>query len=332
MKLTSFLSIQTHEPMCRQVRTIPDNTIETESVHRHMGARPMSDQMLIKDGKILLTTEEGKSVEKPESQLEDMLRGELLPPLNGTAFPDGIKFYDWKPPYFLVVHQLPPHVRQFRWIANDSPARFGPETKYRKVRLSIPYTITFSVFMHQRNKMFICDQNELYFRNEPLRTKKDKLCYPALLNISRIPQHGNKRDMAWICTQYLGNRGAGTWIDQLQTLLEHVWNGGFNLSSEDHEGASWYGASEGIHKELHPVEKWEKATASNDAFALTVPWKPAPLTVEELMETIMKNHQANTQNALVNPDGTVAKPLGLVNRFMNFTLKPVIKPRIRKKT
>ncbi len=287
----------------------------------------MSDQMLIKDGKIVLTTEEGQTAEHPEAKLEEMLRGELLPPLNGTALPDGVKFYEWRPPYFLVVHQLPPHVRQFRWIANDSPARFGPDTKYRKVRLSIPYTITVALFFQQGNRLFISDQNELYFRNEPLRSREDSLCYPALLNISRIPL--GTRDQAWICTQYLEYPPAGTWIDQLQSLLEHVWNGGFNLSSEDHEGESWYGASKGIHAQLHPVENWEKATASHDAFALGVPWKPAPMKVGKLMETILENHLGGGYPLA---DGTVAtKPLSLVNRFMNFALKVSAKPKTRKK-
>jgi hypothetical protein len=293
-----------------------------------VGGRSMSDQMLIKDGKIYLTTEEGQKLEQPETQLEEMFRSECLPPLNGAALPDGIKFYEWRPPYFLVVHQLPPHVRQFRWIANDSPARFGPETKYRKVRLSVPYSIVFALYFQQGDRLFISDQNELYFRNEPLRGKDDRLCYPALLNISRIPL--GKRDQAWVCTQYLGHRSEGSWIDQLQFLLDHVWNGGFNLSSEDHEGASWYGCSKGIHPDLHPVEKWEKATAGNDAFALSVPWKPAPMNVEEVMENILENHLLG-QRLAFGATKAAAKPLGVVNRFLNFAVKPAPKTRTRRK-
>src|SRR5207302_4525459 len=97
-------------------------------------------QLSIQNGKVMLTTDEGQQVERPEAQLVEMLRREILPPLNGTALPDGVKFLEWREPFMLLVHQLPPHVRQFRWIANDSPSRFGPGTKYRKVRLSIPYT------------------------------------------------------------------------------------------------------------------------------------------------------------------------------------------------
>src|SRR5690242_7271761 len=106
----------------------------------------MADQLTIQGGKVVLVTEEGQQLERTESQLIDMLRGEFLPPLKDSALPDGVKFLDWRPPLLLVVHQMPPHVRQFRWIADNSPARFGPGTVYRKVRLSIPYAITFALY------------------------------------------------------------------------------------------------------------------------------------------------------------------------------------------
>src|SRR5262249_15799254 len=201
----------------------------------------MADQLTIQKGKVVLTTEEGQRLERPEGQLVAMLRGEVLPPLRGSALPDGVKFTEWRPPLLLIVHQLPPHVRQMRWIANDSPVRFGPGTVYRKVRLSIPYAITFALYAPPGEGLFLMGKHELYFRNEPLRLKSDRVGYAALLNVSRIA--GPLRERAWICTQYLDWTRAEDWTGQLQALLEHTWNGGFNLSSEDHEGASWYGAS-----------------------------------------------------------------------------------------
>ncbi len=279
----------------------------------------MSDQLTIKDGKIYLTTEEGQTLERDESKLVDMLRDEFLPPLNGSALPDGVKFTEWRPPYFLVVHQMPPHVRQFRWIANDSPARFGPETKYRKVRLSIPYSITFAMYFQQVKGLFISQGNELYFRNEPLRSKEEKLCYPALLNISKILSA--RRNRAWVCTQYLRYGKNADWTGQLQSLLDHIWNGGFNLSSEDHEGASWYGESKKI-KNIHPVEEWEKATEKDEAFGLSVPWLEAPLKVGELMDA-MFSEMRGIQSAMPAPKSRRSKvgPKNLVNRFLNYALK-----------
>jgi hypothetical protein len=206
-------------------------------------------------------------------------------------------------------------VRQVRWIANDSPAPFGPETTYRKVRLSIPYAITFALYAQQGAGLYLTGNNELYFRNEPLRCRADRLGFPALLNVSRIEMP--LRERTWICTQYLDYPPEADWTGQLQALLEHTWNGGFNLSSENHEGASWYGVSRGVHPDLHPVERWERASAANDAFALGVPWKPVPLNVEELIECqFLEYEQAQGRGG-----NGVARPLNLVGRFLNFALQ-----------
>jgi hypothetical protein len=275
----------------------------------------MPDQLTLKDGKVLLTTEEGQRVERPEADLVAMLRDEFVPPLGATALPDGVKFCEWRPPLMLIVHQLPPHVRQFRWIAPDSPAQFGPGTVYRKVRLSIPYAVTFALYAVQNGRSFLAGNNELYFRNEPLRGRDDRLGYPALLNVSRLVTP--KRERTWVCTQYLQWRPETDWTGQLQALLEHTWNGGFNLSSEHHEGASWYGASKGVHPDLHPVERWEQASAANDAFALGVPWKPAPLTVAEVMDCLFEEHGQNVRA----PAPKRKKPPGLASRFMTYAVQ-----------
>jgi hypothetical protein len=109
------------------------------------------------------------------------------------------------------------------------------------------------------------------------------------------------------------------WTAQLQTLLEHTWNGGFNLSSEEHEGASWYGASKGVHPNLHPVEKWEKASLANDAFGLSVPWMPVPLTIDQLIDSIFEENQAVAAHA--NRLTKRKKSPSLIGRFMNYILQ-----------
>jgi hypothetical protein len=320
--------------ICKSTRQIMEELVASYRAKRPVGLTPkvrqprksapspiaprkptMSDRLLLEQGKAIITTEEGRSLERTEDQLVDMLRKEILPPLNGTAIPDGIKFMEWRAPFMLVVHQLPPHVRQFRWIANDSPQQYGPGTTYRKVRLSIPYSITFALYFERGGKLYLAGSNELYFRNEPLRSKSEKLCYPALLNISRI--NTPKRQRSWICTQYLRHPKGGDWTSQLSALLDHTWNGGFNRSSEHHEGASWYGESKGVHADLHPVERWEAATTKDEAFALRVPWKPAALTVTDLMDCMFEECKQGVFSSafmLAPPK----KPAGLVSRFINF--------------
>src|SRR5262245_35854487 len=115
----------------------------------------MADQLTIHKGKVLLRTEEGKQIERPEARLLDMLKREFVPPWGDEALPDGVKFYDWRPPLLVVVHQTPPHVRQLRWIAANSPVPFGEGVVYRKVRLSLPYAVTFAVFAQHGEALFL---------------------------------------------------------------------------------------------------------------------------------------------------------------------------------
>ncbi len=274
----------------------------------------MSDTLTIANGKVLLKTEEGQSIERPETDLCAMFQHEIRAPIDGSALPDGVKFVEWRDPFFLVVHQHPPFCRSLRWIANDSPADFGPGTKYRNVRLSMPYAITFALYFHRGGRLFLTGYNELYFRNEPLRSKSDLLCYPALLNVSIIKTPARMR--SWICTQHLHNTPDMDWTSQLGNLITHCWDFSFNRSSERHEGLSGLGFSQGIHPDLHPVERWEEASKRDDAFALSVPWKPA-LKAGELMDCLLD--EIGKQNYYV-PEAALAKPkmASVVHRFLNF--------------
>jgi hypothetical protein len=267
----------------------------------------VADQLTIHKGEVVLRTEEGRELKRPETMLVEMLRGEFVPPLHACALPDGVKFCDWRPPFLVVVHQAPPHVRQLRWIAADSPAEYGEGVVYRNVRLSLPYAVTIAVYEQHGAGLHLTGSNELYFRNEPLRSRQDRLGYAALLNLSRVETP--LREKAWICTQYLELPPEADWCGQLQALLEHVWNGGFNLSSENNEGASWFGLSKDVHPDLHPVERWEQASAACDAFALGVPWKPVPHCLAEIIDCVFEECRPGP----TGPD--------LASRFLNFAQK-----------
>ena len=285
----------------------------------------MPDKLLIENGQIVLTTEEGRKTKMPEDKLIEMLREEIQPPTDGIALPDGMKFIEWRSPFMCVVHQLPAHVRQLRWITDDSPMPFGPGATFQMRRLSIPYAITFALFVKRGNGFSLMGYNEMYFRNEPLRSKDDKLGYPALLNVSRIDIKTRKR--AWICTQHLHCAPGTRWDDQLAALLNHTWNGAFNRSSEHHEGASWFGESKGVHDNLHPVEKWEAASKQDDTFALKVNWKPVPMNVGQLIDAMLTECQqhANSSVPAVRRSKKKKPAAGLVARFMNRVQQSIAK-------
>lgn len=278
----------------------------------------MPDQLVLQNGNATLTTQEGQEYKLSEEKLVEMIRQDVQPPIDGVALPDGVKFFKWQRPFLCVVHQLPAHVRQLRWIAADSPVPYGPGTKYEARRLSLPYAITFATFCQAGNSLSLMGYDELYFRNEPLKSKYDLVGFPALLNVSRIDIPGRSR--AWICTQYLRHQveGRKQWDAQLAALIEHTWNGAFNLSSEHHEGRSWYGESKKVHPELHPVEKWEKASAKNDAFALSVPWKPLPMNVDQLMSAMLDEAASGTGRRSLRRGRNNKKSISLVSRFLTF--------------
>lgn len=286
----------------------------------------MSDKLLIEKGQLVLTTEEGSKIKMPEEKLSEMIRGEIEPPINGDAFPDGVKFIEWKSPFLCVVHQLPPHVRQARWIEDDSPVPFGPETKWKLRRLSFPYAVMFMVFYKSGGQLSLIGYNELYFRNEPLRSKQDKLGYPALLNVSKIDIENRSR--AWICTQHLNCPPKSSWTSQVSALLDHTWNGTFNRSSEMHEGASWYSESADVHEDLHPIPKWEEASKQNDAFALSVPWKPVKLNVGQLIDAMLNECRANmTGSMFARRTRTKSASRSIIARLLSFNQQETTKSK-----
>ncbi|MCH7687940.1 MAG: hypothetical protein IH899_14880, partial [Planctomycetes bacterium] len=135
------------------------------------------------------------------------------------------------------------------------------------------------------------------------------------MNISRVP--GENRERAWICTQHLRRSPEMSWTQQLTALVDHSWNGGFNRSSEHHEGASWYKCSEGVHPELHPIERWEAATTNSEAFGVSVPWKEAELPVGEIIERIFTEQRSGAY-AVMRRCLPKLKSAGIVTRFINF--------------
>lgn len=248
----------------------------------------MADKIIIDGAKLAIETDEGKKVERPSTMLDEMYKAEFLPLSDGVAYPDGTKFIEHRGPLMLVAHQRPPHVRQARWIAPDSPSDYGTGTKYGKLRLSFPYSLTLALFQRTGDKGQYCvtARNELYFSNTPITGKDSIVCYPGLLNVS-VMKYG-KRNATWICTQYLsatGGKPDDHWSKTLEHLLDHTWNGGFNLSSEHHEGASWYGKYKG-DKGISPIANWQANSAKDDAFGTKVEWKPAG-TVGEIMDAIL---------------------------------------------
>jgi hypothetical protein len=198
--------------------------------------------------------------------------------LRGAVLPDGVKLTRARNGHVVLVHQTPPAVHRLRWIAADSPVRHGEGTTYRWVSLALPYVIVVAVFEPLRpGRVRLSKLNECFFSNRPLREPGDPLCYPALLNCSKM--EGRDRPLAWICSQHLtrrrskpGTSATGYLRDGLADILHCLLETGFNYSSEEHEMSSWFSESAGIDPRISSVESWEAASRADPTFVLDVQW------------------------------------------------------------
>jgi hypothetical protein len=215
-----------------------------------------------------------------------------------VVLPDGVKTILSRGPVTIWVHETPPRVFNLKWIAADSPARYGSEATYRSVRIALPYLVVLAVFQSRRGgQAFLTQANECFFRTEPLRSLDDKLLYPALLNCSRFdPPEG--KPLSWICTQHLLRTSlrsqdaddTNEWIRlSLQALMHCLLETGFNYSSDVHEAASWFSESTGQDKRIATIEQWEQETAKDPNFVLDVPWLEVGMSLAEVTQRIFQN-------------------------------------------
>jgi len=240
-------------------------------------------------------TIEGNEVHavSPEGQTATMTIDALLEEVNRRrmtsrriVLPDGIKYLDSKGATTIWVHETPPRVYNFKWIARDSPARFGPEATYREVRIALPYLVVLAAFEGD----MLSPQNECFFRNAPLNDETDELFYPALLNCSKFtPPEG--RPLSWICTAKISPEHVARCRDAkqrmrtgFQVLMKCLLESGFNYSSEEHEGSSWFTESTGVDRRVATVEDWEKATANDALFVLDVDWLPTRMSLRQVID------------------------------------------------
>ena len=258
--------------------------------------KPYDQNVIIRGREVLAVSPEGRSA---GMKLEKFI--EILSDFNGRAhtgcvLPDGIKLTVSRGSLTIWVYERAPQVYSFKWIAEDSPKPFGRGTRYRTVKIALPYLVVLAVFEPGiRNRIQLSGYNECYFRRRPLKSTADTLCYPALLNCSKFdPPDG--RPLSWICTAKLDYRRISKEPDnnkRMQTalgaLLHTLLETGYNRSSDYHEESSWFAESTGVDPRISTIENWEKATAEDPLFVLDVPWLSTGLTLEQVIERIFNN-------------------------------------------
>ncbi|NNM29833.1 MAG: hypothetical protein HKO57_09935, partial [Akkermansiaceae bacterium] len=246
---------------------------------------PRSEHRISVEGShIRLITPEGTEAAMP---IRTLFEEALAPtaPAGGAALPKELVMILTKGPGVIWVLEFPPALHYLRWIAADSPAPYGPEATYRQVTLALPYVLVFGIFVPRRGGLIsLADDNEAFFRNAPLRSGRDELLFPALLNCSKFASRDGT-PLSWICTQHL-ERSFDATEDPgermrlaMDALVRCFFHTGFNYSSEQHEGSSWFTESRGVDPRIATVEAWEDASKTDPLFALDVPWIPTGHTV-----------------------------------------------------
>lgn len=222
----------------------------------------------------------------------------IAPAMHGTGgvvLPDGVKSVVNDGEVVIWVYECAPRVHSLLWIANDSPEMSGVGAKYRKVQIALPYVIVFAVFIvRRRGPVVLSNNNEVYFRTEPLKSLDDQLLFPALLNCGKFDS-GGRRPLSWLCTQNMEVPKEVRNPDQnvsmrayFRGLLHCLFESGFNYSFEQHNMESWYTISSQIDPRLRSVEEWEEASRRDPLFVLDVPWIPAGLSVREACKRICR--------------------------------------------
>jgi hypothetical protein len=256
----------------------------------------MADAVVIDGTNAEAVSREGS---RAAMQLPALMEKLIPPPAIDTqdvVLPDGVKAVRSRGRFTIFVHETPPAAWNFKWIAADSKSQFGPGTKYRTVRIALPFLITFCVFERGPRTLNLSPLNECFFSRRPLqRLDEGELCFPALLNCSKFPTERG-HPLAWICTEHLNFKRLQEIEDDNQrvraafrALMETLLGSAFNLSSEAHEGSSWF--TETVRKKVDPrietIERWQEETAKDPMFVLDVPWLGTGKTVAQMLERML---------------------------------------------
>lgn len=266
--------------------------------------------------KVMIENEQA-NYRNPEGEVHSIpithLAERMGPPMSTgrCVLPFGIRSVISQGNLTVWVWEKPPHIARLSWIRENSPSPYGPGTTYRNVRIGLPYLIILAVFARDSNGMptLLC-KDECFFRTEPLKSLDDKLFYPGLLNCSKFPGGRKSRaPLSWICTQYLKptpKMHSKDPSDRFQAGFEAVryclLETSFNMSSEHHEGNSWYGESKKIDARISTIERWEKETVKDPLFALDVPWIDTDHAVGQVADRMFGLHGSSASKVSTADD------------------------------
>jgi hypothetical protein len=261
----------------------------------------MAEKIILQGSEALVTGGDGADVKSDLGNFVQAVGHATVQGLDREAIPEHVRWKVTCGAVTVCIVELAPQLRTLQWITASSPAAYGPQATYEPHCLALPYVILKVPFVRDRFN----GRAELFYRTSPVRTLDDELLWSNLLNVSPHA-HGCT---AWLCTQYLGYEKVAPGVTPgLDAIIHHLFGGGFNKSSEHHEGASAFskGQKDGLDARVSNVERWEAESKKNPYFVLDVPWKPVGLTLGQLI------HKELTLNNCLRNLGSVPELANLV--------------------
>lgn len=193
--------------------------------------------------------------------------------------PETVRFAWRRGEAAVLVTEQKPVCHTVRWLADDSPVPFGRGAKYREARLAFPFVVLVVAFDGGN----LTGQQQCFYRRAPLEAIGDELLLPNLLNVARAYDQ-----TCWLCLANLNpNMAQMSWDARVRKVWSHLFQAGFNASSEHHEGNSYWQTMRSVDRRVSSVAEWERESARNPFFPLTVEWRPAGKTVAAVMDEMM---------------------------------------------
>ena len=231
---------------------------------------------------------EGSKKKMGVDQFCNLVAQSTISGLHSEPIPDHVKWIARSGPLSVYIAEFKPELRRIKWIDDNSPVPYGDGATYKYRKLATPYVVMKVPFCGNQLQGTV----EVFYRNLPLVSLDDSLSYCNLLNVSP----GAYGCTAWFCTQYLDVSGMSGPADILTGILSHVWGGGFNKSSEAHEGQSCFSLcqSKKLDSRVTDVNTWEKESEKNPRFVLDVKWHNTAVTPRSLIESEFKRVNITT--------------------------------------
>jgi hypothetical protein len=122
---------------------------------------------------------------------------------------------------------------------------------------------------------------ECFYRISALQYLSDPLFFPNLYNVAQL-----REQPCWLCLANLGPLPQ-SWEEKIRIIRNHLWGGGFNKSSEVHEGMSYWHVMRHIDRRVKSLEAWEAASRIDPLFPLRVKWQPVGLNAGQVMQELL---------------------------------------------